>query len=120
MKQIEFSNTEQIRKAIPRKETIHLHQVNDIKGIGSIIIEWALIIGGAWLCELFFSWFLYPLAVIFIGARLLALGLIMHEATHQLISKNKVVNDWLAELFCAWPLLISMRSYKVKHLAHHA
>jgi fatty acid desaturase len=44
----------------------------------------------------------------------------MHEGVHGLISKNKTVNNIAGELFCAWPLFISMRSYGLKHLAHHA
>ena len=96
-----------------------LNQVNTIRGIFSIASEWALIIFVAFLCERYFNWPVYVLSVVFIGARLLALGLIMHESVHNLISKNKSLNDFMAEVFCAWPLFISMRSYRVKHLAHH-
>jgi fatty acid desaturase len=96
-----------------------LHYVNTTRGIFSIVSEWVLILSTAYFCESYFSWPLYVACTIFIGARLLALGLIMHESVHHLISRNKWVNDFLAELFCAWPLFISMRSYRVKHLAHH-
>ena len=43
-----------------------------------------------------------------------------HESVHNLVSKNNFINDWLSEIFCSWPMLISMRSYRIKHLAHHA
>lgn len=109
-----------IRKLVSNAEMAKLHRVAFWKSIFSIAMEWMLIIGCAIVSELYFSWYLYPLVVVFIGARLLALGLIMHEAVHHLISKNSLLNDWLAEVFCAWPILVSMRSYRVKHLAHHA
>ena len=115
-----LQDTKEIRKLIPHERSSKLHRVNDFKGIASILLEWTCIIVCAWLCQTYFSWYFYLFSVIFIGARYLALGLIMHEGVHQLVSKNKFVNDWLSEILCAWPLIISMRSYKVKHLAHHA
>lgn len=115
-----YSDPKEIRKSIGVNAIKKYHQVNTLRGIGAIIFEWSIIIGVAILCEMYFYWPLYLIAVIVIGARYLALGLIMHEAVHSLISKNRELNDWLGELLCAWPLFISMRSYKVKHLAHHA
>jgi fatty acid desaturase len=118
--QNEISSPRQIRSQLPSTATLQLHKVSTFKGLLSILQEWLIIIGIAWICEMYFSWPLYLLAVVIIGARLLALGLIMHEAVHNLISKNTFINDWSAEIFCSWPLLVSMRSYKAKHLAHHA
>ncbi|MDC1222046.1 fatty acid desaturase family protein [Salibacteraceae bacterium] len=118
--QSEIANPAMIRKHVSNAEMAKLHRVASWKSILSIAMEWTLIIGCAYISELYFSWYLYPLVVIFIGARLLALGFIMHEAVHHLISKNSLLNDWLAEVFCAWPILVSMRSYRIKHLAHHA
>lgn len=115
-----YSDPKEIRKSIGVNAIRKYHQVSTLRGIAAIVFEWSLIILFAFLCEMYFSWPLYLLAVIVIGARYLALGLIMHEAVHKLISKNSGLNDWLGEILCAWPLLISMRSYKVKHLAHHA
>ena len=108
-----------LRGFVHRDTLKELYQVNTFRGIFSIASEWAFIIVAAYLCERFFNWPLYVLSVVFLGARLLALGLIMHESVHNLISKNKILNDFVAEVFCAWPLFISMRSYRVKHLAHH-
>ena len=117
---VEIYTPRQIRKLMPSETILKFHQVTTAKGLLSVAIEWTIIVSVAWLCETYFYWPLYLLCVIVIGARLLALGLIMHEAVHNLISKNNFINDWVAEFFCAWPLLVSMRSYKVKHLAHHA
>ncbi|MFT7611571.1 MAG: fatty acid desaturase [Parvicellaceae bacterium] len=115
-----FTDPSEVRKSIGIDAMKKYHRVSTLRGILAIIFEWTIIIGIVILCEMYFFWALYPIAVIIIGARFLALGLIMHEAVHKLISKNTFLNDWLAELLCAWPLFISMRSYKVKHLAHHS
>ena len=115
-----LNNAAEIRKIISNKKVRDLHIVSDLKGILSILLEWTLIITCTILSETYFSWYFYPIVVMFLGARYLALGLIMHESVHNLVSKNSFVNDWLSEIFCSWPMLISMRSYKIKHLAHHA
>ncbi|MFX6702308.1 fatty acid desaturase, partial [Acinetobacter baumannii] len=31
----------------------------------------------------------------------------------------RAANDWIAELFIAWPSFFSMRSFRRNHLAHH-
>ena len=110
----------EIRKIIPNTKVRELHKVSEWKGILSIFFRME------------FNYCLHPIIrnlflLVFIsyrgdfpGARYLALGLIMHESVHNLVSKNNFINDWLSEIFCSWPMLISMRSYKIKHLAHHA
>ena len=63
------------------------------KGIFSVIQEWVLILIAAFLCETYYHWSIYIITVVFIGARYLALGLLMHESVHGLISKNKKVKE---------------------------
>ncbi|MBL4705456.1 MAG: fatty acid desaturase family protein [Flavobacteriales bacterium] len=115
-----INNPNQIRKSVGHEVMKKFHRVSTLKGIGSVLFEWMLIIGVVILCETYFYWPIYVVCVVVIGARFLAIGLIMHEAVHQLISPKKGLNDWIAELLCAWPLFISMRSYRIKHLAHHS
>jgi fatty acid desaturase len=117
---IAIETPQQLRKLIPNKAIKPLHSVSTLRGLFAVLFEWTVIIGLAVLCEMYFSWPLYILIAIILGARYLALGLIMHEAVHNLISENKFLNEWVAEILCAWPLVISMRSYRIKHLAHHA
>ena len=81
-----LQDTKEIRKLIPHERSSKLHRVNDFKGIASILLEWTCILACAWLCQTYFSWYFYLFSVIFIGARYLALGLIMHEGVHQLVS----------------------------------
>jgi fatty acid desaturase len=115
-----FKSPLAIKQLIPYARVRNLHIVKTSIGLFAILQEWSLILATAYFCELYFSWPLYFLCLIIIGARYLALGLIMHEGVHGLISKNKTINNIAGEIFCAWPLMISMRSYGVKHLAHHA
>jgi len=57
--------------------------------------------------------------VLIIATRQHALLVLMHEGAHRTVSNNRAVNDFLSDLFCGAPLLVSMRSYRSDHLTHH-
>lgn len=61
----------------------------------------------------------YVAAVVWIGARQHALAILMHEAAHYRLLRNRTLNDFFGELLIGWPLLISMRAYRWLHFAHH-
>lgn len=61
----------------------------------------------------------YLVAVIVIGSRQHALSILMHEGAHYRLLKNRVANDFVAELLTAWPMNISMRNYREHHFPHH-
>ena len=57
-------------------------------------------------------------AILFIGTRQNILGLLIHEQSHRLGLASKL-GDHLTNLFCAFPLLITMEGYRRVHLKHH-
>lgn len=80
-----------------------------------IAMEWILIVGIAWLCSSYWNPLLYVLAVLFIGGRLHALAILMHDGSHYLLCKQKSWNDWISDIFLAWPILITTESYRTNH-----
>jgi fatty acid desaturase len=82
--------------------------------------EWLAIAGAVALCTHFWHPALYAVAVLFIGARQHALGILMHDAAHYRLFADKRLNDAVANLFLAWPILYAMAGYRRNHLAHHA
>jgi fatty acid desaturase len=42
-----------------------------------------------------------------------------HEGAHYTIHRNRKLNDFLANLFCFWPLLITTDGYRRLHFQHH-
>jgi fatty acid desaturase len=85
-----------------------------------IALEWGLIGGAAALCWRFWHPALYVITVAFIAARQHALMLLAHDAAHWRLFRRRSVNDWVGEVFLAWPLvLFSMRAYRQNHLPHH-
>ena len=62
----------------------------------------------------------YPFALALIGARQLGLAVLMHDAAHGTIHPNRAINDWISDLFFAWPVIARTDSYRRYHLKHHA
>lgn len=114
-----LSSYSDIIRLIPKHKLKSFHQVSAYRGVAQVILEWTIIIAAAVFCESYFSWPLYILVWALIGGRLLGLGILMHDATHGSLHPNKKVNDFFGDVLCSWPLFISLRTYRAKHLAHH-
>lgn len=59
------------------------------------------------------------LAVVLIAGRQHGLLLLMHEGAHVRLAKNRALNDWISDLFCAFPFLAGTAKYREFHLPHH-
>ncbi|MFP6627151.1 MAG: fatty acid desaturase family protein, partial [Deltaproteobacteria bacterium] len=59
-------------------------------------------------------------ALFVIGARQLGLSILMHEAAHLTLFKNRRINDWTANWLCAYPVWADLKPYRSYHLQHHA
>ncbi len=61
----------------------------------------------------------FLIAAIIIARTQLALALLMHDASHFRLLKNKKYNDYFAQFFCSGPIFFSLYSYRSNHLRHH-
>jgi fatty acid desaturase len=59
------------------------------------------------------------LANLCVGAGQHRLATLTHEAAHYMLFKNRLVNEFVSEWFCMFPLLGTTHSYRVQHLGHH-
>lgn len=104
---------------IPPDTLRRLSILNPYITLSHILLEWALILASIVLCGRWWSPATYVFCVIWIGGRQHALGVLMHEGSHYRIFRNKAVNDWVSDLFLAWPILITTASYRANHWEHH-
>jgi len=104
---------------LPGEAVRALSQVKPVTTVLHVTMEWAAVIGAAWLAHHFWNPLLYVVVVMWIGARQHALALLMHDGAHYLLFRNKRLNDVVAETLLAWPIFITMRGYRKTHLAHH-
>ena len=85
----------------------------------AIILDWAIIVATILLTIQYFNPITYLLAVITIGARMHALAILMHDATHYRFLKNRKMNDLITNLITMYPLFTSIETYRENHLRHH-
>ena len=81
--------------------------------------QWLMIFGAAWLAVWSGHWAVYALAMMFIGTRMVVLGVLIHEAAHNHVFSKPSVNDVLSELFIGFPAGISIHLYRATHFWHH-
>lgn len=96
-----------------------LSRIEPWRGILQVVLEWLGIAAAIILCETYWHPLLYLATVIWIGARQGALGVMMHEAVHYRLLPNRKWNDWVGDIFTAWPILVTVCAYRQNHWAHH-
>ena len=61
----------------------------------------------------------FLLAVTVIGSRQLGLAILMHEAAHNALFRDRKLNDLVGEWICGRPILAELAAYRHYHLSHH-
>lgn len=90
----------------------HLHA-------GAILLNWLIIAAAIYGCIRYFNPATYLLAVLIIGARMHALAILMHDATHYRFLKKRKWNDLITNITCMYPVFSSIEQYRDNHLRHH-
>ena len=108
------------RAALTREEIAPLLVQSDLRSWISIGVDWALVFAAFALVAAWPN----PLTVVFalfvIGARQLGLAVLMHEAAHRTLLRDRRLNDWAGNWLCAYPVWSDIAPYRPYHLQHHA
>lgn len=96
-----------------------LSQLSPIKMSAVIFWHWSIIVFMFWLTIYTGNILVYLVSALIVMARKQALGLLMHEGTHYLVSKNRAVNDFVSDIFFAFPLGVSTQFFREFHFQHH-
>jgi fatty acid desaturase len=91
---------------------------NNMRPLIDITLCWLTIATALSLSHI--SLFFLPLVIPIIASRLHGLIVIMHDGAHYLLNRNKIINDMVSNLFCAFPLQISTEAYRKTHNWHHS
>lgn len=116
---------ERFEQLLPTETIRRLSVLRPGVAVAHVLLEWMLIIPVIWASYALFQWNVYagiasyPFAWAWIGARQHALAILMHEGAHYRLFSRRWLNDLFAELFTAWPIMISVRAYRQHHFAHH-
>jgi fatty acid desaturase len=108
------------RTALSKEEIRELVTLDDRLSWRSIVTNWALV-GASFAAVARWPNPLVIVAALFvIGARQLGFGILMHEAAHRTLFRNRRLNDWAGNWLCAYPVWSDLYPYRPYHLQHHA
>jgi fatty acid desaturase len=96
-----------------------LSRISPARAVAAIATEWVVIGTAIAVGAAASSWPVTLLAVLVIGSRQHALTVISHDATHFRLLRSRKWNDWVANVFLAWPMFISVQGFRWFHGDHH-
>lgn len=107
-------------EAITPAERRELLEISALHSWFTVAINWIIIFAAMALV----AWRPNPvtivLALFVIGARQLGMAVVMHEAAHRTLFKNRRLNDWVGNWLAAYPVWADVVPYRAYHLTHHA
>ncbi|WP_426441346.1 fatty acid desaturase [Bradyrhizobium genosp. P] len=93
-------------------------KTDNVTAVAYIAKDYAIMAACA-LATVYLSWWLYPLAVLMIGAHQRGLTTISHDAAHRTLARNTIWNNVLGILFAAYPLFQRHWAYRISHVYLH-
>lgn len=106
--------------ALTRTEVQELRQMSDWRAWASVGTNWGLVCAALAMVAYVPNPLTVLLALGVIGARQLGFAVLMHEAAHRTLFKNRTVNDVVGSWLCAYPVWSDLGPYRRYHLQHHA
>jgi len=96
-----------------------LSKVSVFRALGVLAFDWSVIAGAVAVAVFYPGIITFMAAQLLVASRQHALFATMHEATHYLITKNKVWNDRISNFLASWPVGFSTERYRTRHWIHH-
>jgi fatty acid desaturase len=108
------------RAALSREEIADLRTMSDMRAWRSIVLNWGIIAAAFIMVAAWPNPLTIVLGLFLIGGRQLGLAILMHDAAHHVLLKNRQWNDWVGNWLCAYPVWADVHPYRMYHLKHHA
>ena len=105
---------------LARSEIGELLALHDARSWVSLAVNWGLVFASFAVVAVWPNPLTIVAALFVIGARQLGLAVLMHEAAHRTLLRNRSWNDFVGSWLCAYPVWSDLRAYRRYHLQHHA
>jgi fatty acid desaturase len=107
-----FSFSQEVRDQIRS-----LCEYNNTSAIRALVLDYVVIVLAI---SLFYhSFWFYPLSLCLIGSRQRALATILHEASHNALTKNSKLNRWFGTYLSGYLIFQTWQSYRKTHVYNH-
>ncbi|WP_420590175.1 fatty acid desaturase family protein [Bacterioplanoides sp.] len=104
---------------LTKEEKAELRKANDLKAWAGFATSWGLIAAAMAMVAMWSNPLTIILALVIIGGRQLALGILLHECSHRSWFCSQAMNDWVGHWLAGIPMLVPMDFYRPYHFAHH-
>ena len=104
---------------LTREERKMLHQKNDWLASWEVLVHWTWIAGAFALVYFFPNVFTIIISLFILGGKQLACAILMHDAGHYSVFKNKKTNDLVGQWLGGYPIFQDVRKYRDYHYRHH-
>jgi fatty acid desaturase len=108
-----------LQRHVPIETLRALSRIRGGRVAVAIAVNWVLLAGLVALALAVRHPALWVVAVLAIGNRQYALLLLVHECSHYLFRRSRAANDLLGNVFCAWPVGVTVHRYRALHFLHH-
>jgi fatty acid desaturase len=105
-------------RVLPAEKVRELSQLSAWRATWSLVKTWSLLVGMIWAAVRWPRWWMVAIAMVVVAAGQHGLAVLVHESAHHRMYKTRWWND-LAGKLCAWPMGLSMLSYRIIHRMHH-
>lgn len=109
-----------LREVLGREEIAALLEMNDLRSWISVAVDWGLVAAAMAAVAAWPNPLTVVVALFVIGARQLGLAVLMHEASHRSLFRNRKLNDFVGNWLAAYPIWSDLHPYRPYHLQHHA
>lgn len=109
-----------VSKEFTKEEMTSLMERSDFKAAWEVLFTWGVILVAMGIAVVWTNPFTIALAWLLVGARQLALAILMHDLSHYSMFKSKRSNQLVGQWLCAYPMLLDLERYRTYHLRHHS
>lgn len=106
--------------AFTSEERAYLLEISDWRAWRSLGLNWAAVLLAFALVAFSPGAVTVAVAVFVIGGRQLGFAVLMHEASHGTLLRDRKWNDRVGNWLCAYPIWSDLHPYRLYHLRHHA
>ena len=104
---------------LSREQLDRLRRIQPLRSVGAVAWTWGWIAGCFALYAAYPSVISVAVAWVVMSGRHLALAILMHEAAHGLLLRNKPWNDRIGQWLTAYPTMADTLLYRRAHFQHH-
>ncbi|CAM3811431.1 fatty acid desaturase family protein [Parendozoicomonas haliclonae] len=104
---------------LTQEEKYQFRKANDGKAWLGFLTTWAMIIASMALVAICPNVFTVLVALLVIGGRQLALGILLHDCSHRSWFSSQKLNDRVGHWLAGIPVLVPMSFYRPYHFTHH-